>query len=343
MSKRQLLVLSILILLTYFAHLLAFVLLIAALVGAMLVQQTTRRNLFLLAFLPSLGCFAWYAFSVPLEGERIGEWSLWGLAQNTFKPIFLFVKSYGIENMLPLTAMNLMWFFALAAFFWQCVTESHRSGIDRRFVIAACLSVIAMIAMPKLVLGVYEPGVRFGLPAVLFVVLVFSRARMSRHWTAVFLFAALCVMMHNAMHFKKVNEQMQELYRDLVSHVELRGKSFRSVRFDYPPPRDAGDIAATSVDPLFGCVYYLGLESGGGEAWIFGSALLKKKGGRRSPEVYESSKDALAQRLLADPDNLPSDVVVLVGKDPAVEQRLQQYRGTYYVGKDWTILMRSGR
>lgn len=172
-------------------------------------------------------------------------------------------------------------------------------------------------------------------------ILMFSRGRVSQRWAAVFVFAAFCVMLYNAVHFKKVDEQMQALYRDLVSHVELRGKSFRSVRFDYPPPRDAWDIAAASIDPLFGAVYYAGLESGGGEAWIFGSALLKKRGGKHHLEAQENSKDELARRLLADPGNLPSDVVVLLGNHPAIEQHLKQYRGPYHLGKNWTILMRS--
>ncbi len=343
MSNRQFVVLSLLLLLVYFAHLMAFALLTMALAGAMLAQEASRRNLrlFLLALVPSVVCLAWYAFSVPPEGEKIGGWSLWGLAQNIFKPIFLFVKSYAIPNTLPLTALNLMWLFVLAAFLWRLVTESRKRMIDRRFVVAACLALIATVGMPKIFFGVYEAGVRFGLPALLFVILMFSRGRTARHWAAVFVFAAFCVMLYNAVHFKKVDAQMQALYRDLVSHVELRGKSFRPVRFDYPPPRDAWDIAAASVDPLFGAVYYAGLESGGGEAWIFGSALLKKRRGRQHLEVQENSKDDLARQLLSDPANLPCDVVVLVGNHPAIEQHLKQYRGPYHLGKNWTILMRS--
>ncbi len=343
MSNRPFVALSLLMLLTYFAHLLAFVLLTIALAGAMLAQKASRRNIRLLLFalIPSVVCLAWYAFSVPLEGEKIGGWSLWGLAQNIFKPIFLFVKSYAIPNTLPLTALNLMWLFVLAAFLWRLVTESRKSLIEPRFVVAACLAVIATIGLPKIFFGVYEAGVRFGLPALLFVILMFSRSRVSQRWAAVFVFTAFCVMLYNAVHFKKVDEQMQALYRDLVSHVELRGKSFRSVRFDYPPPRDAWDIAAASIDPLFGAVYYAGLESGGGEAWIFGSALLKKRGGKHHLEAQENSKDELARRLLADPGNLPSDVVVLLGNHPAIEQHLKQFRGPYHLGKNWTILMRS--
>lgn len=339
MSKRRILALSVVVLLTYLAHLLACVLLILALAGAILAQKESRRNLrmFLLALLPSAVCLLWYALSVSPPGERIGEWSLWGLAQNALKPIFLFVKSYAISNTLPLTALNLMWLMVLVAFLWRLVVESHKNKIDRRFMLVACISAVAMVAMPKIFFGVYEPGIRFGLPALLFVLLFFSRAQMSQRWTVVFLVAALCVTFYNAVHFKKGDEQMRELYHDVVSQVDLRGKTFRSVRFDYPPPRNLWDVAAASIDPLFGVVYYAALNKGGGPAWVFGSALLTEDTTRRQIASFEREKEELARELLT-ASSLADDVIVLVGNDPALTRWLPHSQVKYFQGKDWVIL-----
>jgi hypothetical protein len=251
----------------------------------------------------------------------------------------LFVKSYGIPAAIPLTAANVLWLVLLAAFLWVMLKQTRRSGtIDRRFLLPAVVGIAGTLVMPSVFLGVYQPGVRFGLPALLFLLLLLGPARVAQRWAFVFLALSFCVTLYNALHFQAVDEQMRALYNDLTSHVQLRGKSFCSVRFDYPPPRKPWDVAAASVDPLFGAVYYAGLDSGGGVAWIFGSALLKVRETKQRMEFRENSKEDLAQQLLDDPPDLPYDVVVLVGNDPALEQRLKLYRGRYQRGRLWTIL-----
>jgi hypothetical protein len=341
MSSGQWTALGVVLLITYFAHLLAFVLLLLALGGAILSRQNVGTNIrsLLLALLPSLVSFGWYTLSALPPGDTAAEWSVWSLAQNVLKPVFLFVKSYGIPNALPLTALNLLWLGVLTSFVCVLAKSAHTAGIlDRRFVLPAIVSIIGVLALPKSLMGVYEPGVRFGLPAVLFLVLLFSRAGIPAYWRVVFLIVAACVTFCNIFYFKNVDEQMSELYTDITTNVQLRDMSFRSMRFDYPPPRHVWDIGAASIDPLFGAVYYAALPTGGGEAWIFGTALLRAKGKCSSSTFTEESKEELAKTLLADGRSLPCDVVVLVGNDPAVDEQLTHYRGHYWRGRYWTIL-----
>ena len=168
-----------------------------------------------------------------------------------------------------------------------------------------------------------------------------SHGHVPEQWKSVFLSVAVIVIMYNAFHFRRVDEQMKGLYRDLTSNVHFEGKSFRTFRFDYPPPRNAWDIAAASIDPLFGAASYAAIDSGGAGTWIFGTSLLRYNKGHES--FYSSYKDVntvdLAGDLFRDTiDSLSYDVVVLVGRNPIIDELMKDYQAQKVLAPLWTIL-----
>ena len=58
----------------------------------------------------------------------------------------------------------------------------------------------------------------------------------------------MLVNVTNTFHFKRVDEQMQMLFSDIMTSVDIPGMRFLSVRFDWPPERDVWDVAAASID-----------------------------------------------------------------------------------------------
>lgn len=343
MTVSRWIALGALVLATYCAHALAFALLMIVLAALAPDLPKARDRVYLTsAVVPALACVLWYVWSSPVRAGT-GEWSWWGLAQNLFKPLFLFIKSYGVSSPLPLTVLNVVWLSIVFVFIVSLYRQAKRSHVvDERFRLPALVSAVAMVALPKEMFGVYEPGVRFGLPALIFASLMFREGKVSSRWRTTFLVVTLCVIAYNAMHFRQVNQQMAMLYSDIVTQATLEGRTFRSLRFDYPPARRWWDVAATSVDPLFGVVYYAALEQKGGAAWIFGSGILKPKNGTASAVVpVTDSKEILARKISS--ARAPAvDVLVLVGQVDLDEKGMRQQFPYIVRRPQWTILSSNG-
>jgi hypothetical protein len=337
-------IVSFLLLVGYFLHAFSFILLVLVFASGILFlrEWKAKVSFFCISLVPSVLCLLWYGSVMQGQSQTSVFWSAWGLAQNILKPLFLFVKSYAISNPVPLTVLNAIWLCIVGVFLISVVTAGWKSSeVDRRFVLPTIVTFLFAMFLPSMVGGVNEPGVRFGLPSLFFVLLMFSRTKVGNHWKTVFLAAALTANIHNTFYFKRVDEQMQELYRDITTHVNMQGKSFRTYRFDYPPSRDLRDIAAASVDPLFGVSSYAAIETDGGPTWIFGTSLLTYAEGHKHLNIAYTSNEPgdLAREMFSESVySLPYDVTILVGDNPIVDDYMATYQAKKFRGKHWWVL-----
>ncbi len=334
--------LSLLFLLSYFIHALSFVLAIITFGGAVVTALRSKLYALMISFIPSLVCLIWYLASNNSASAIEPKWSLWGLAQNVFKPLFLFIKSYGIPNPLPLTLMNVLWSGLIVFFILQLFVKAKRNQrVEKRFIVPVVLAGPLVLALPELFLGVVQPGSRFGLPLLFFILLMFCRVDISERWKTTFLSVALLANTYNAFHFRRVDEQMEALYLDIKTHASLVG-SFMCVRLDWPPERKAWDVAAASIDPMFGAVYYAALENGG-LGQIFGASVLrvKQSAAYLSDRVSSSTPEEQAERMVSSIMKHPWGTYVLVGRESSwrhIEEVLIDYGFVYGVRRElWCI------
>jgi hypothetical protein len=199
---------------------------------------------------------------------------------------------------------------------------------------------VLTLALPELFLGINQAGSRFGFCMTFFLLAAVWRVTTHVRWGWIFLAAALLANLYYALHFEKVNTHMQQLHADLTTQVELTGKSFRSFRFDYPPLRDVRDVAAASVDPLFGVASYAMLDSGGA-TWIFGTSLLRYtwEGRKQHSPIADITKAQLAQSLFGPDPRYHYDITVIVGKESTVDSLLALSPAQKIIrASHWTIV-----
>jgi hypothetical protein len=333
--------LSFLFVLLYFIHAFAFVVAALAFLVAFAMERKDEVGKMLLSCAGAATCSVWYAATAVPAGRTELQWSYWSLAQNFFKPLFLFIKSYAIENPIPLTPLNVLWLIIVAGFILANLFRARTlKAMDKRFALPAAALLILTLALPETFLGVKHAGSRFGFCMMFFSILTSSRVNAPARWKWIFLTSALLANAYYAFHFEKVNDQMQQVHADLTTNFEFAGKSFRSFRFDYPPPRDVRDVAAASVDPLFGVASYAALNSGGA-TWIFGTSLLRYtwEGRKLNPQAADATKAELAKNIFGDDARFHYDITVVVGNDNTLDSLVDSQPAQKIVkGMYWTIV-----
>lgn len=260
----------------YLMHALVLLLMVSVFVGYALTSGSRFPRLrdIALALLPTACCAIAYALAFFHRDDADIRWSFWSLGQGVFKSLFLFTRSYGHSNPLPLTVLNTVWLIILAyVAFSTYRLASIQSVRNRQLLFPILICFPFMLFLPATFFGVVQPGVRFGLPLVLFFLIMTSRAKVNEFSKVTFLSVACVVVVYNAFHFNRVDERMQRLHADLESVIDSSG-TFSVVRFDWPSEREIGNIGASSVDPLFGAAYYVALERQNVGA-IFETALLR--------------------------------------------------------------------
>lgn len=299
LKTRDWAVLSILFLILYFVHAIAFVLAVVVFLGAIATSESRQRKLalFVMSLVPALICTTWYYIGATSTSGTELQWSLWGVAQNVVKSPLLFIKSFGIPTPFPLTLLNGFWALALLFLVFAAVMRARTSkACDKRFTIPIIILFVLMFLLPEVLFGVYRPGARFSFPLMFLILLSVSRIQLSTQWRTVAVTVAAGVLLYNIFHFASVNRQMSELYDDLQTSVKS-DTTFCVVRLDWPPGRHIRDVVAASIDPLFAGIYYHQLDKKG-MGWIFGTALLRLRGEHEdlrpvllgeSPEEHASS------------------------------------------------------
>jgi hypothetical protein len=279
LSSKQWVLLSLGFLGAYFTHAIPWVLALLVFLCVSLSSQTERWRKFInvsVAVFPSLMAFGWYIAAVHLIGAPSG-WSLASVVRNVLKPIFLFIKTYGIESPVPVTLLNVLWFAILMVvgviLGKACLV---RKLWDKRFIVPTLVSGLMMLFLPDNFLGMWQSGARFVFPLLFFFFFVTLRVTISPKWKAVFLTVAFVVTIYNAFHFQKVDKQLTAFYGDLQAHEFNLTHSFYVLGFDWPADATIWDRGSASINPLFGAPYYASLE-GRGLSWVHETGILKMK------------------------------------------------------------------
>jgi len=210
-----------------------------------------------------------------MNGDIRGA-GLLAIGRNVLKPIFLFIKSYGIKSFLPITILNGLWAIGLLAVIVQLFKRSQAKKVwDKRFLLPAVASGLMMLILPDYFLGVYQAGARFALPFILFLTFSAVHVDVSQRFKIVFLGMALAVTLYNGFYFRKVNDQATAFYQDLVAEVEF-AEPFYVLRLDWPAGTSIWDKGSASVNPLSVVPYYAYVQKGG-VGWIHETGILKLK------------------------------------------------------------------
>ena len=136
---------------------------------------------------------------------------------------------------------------------------------------------------------------------------------------------------------------MHTLFSAITSSTPLAGKSFATIRLDWPTNIQAWDGIASPFHPLYGAVYYAGLAYGG-PAWVFNTALLKLRQQEYELKLTGTTIDEYASSAIAVLTKSSAiDILVLTGRSEPIElvtAGLQQ-NGVYRLrsaGEFWRIL-----
>jgi len=279
MTNRAWLMFSVVVLLSYLAHGIVFGITVISFLCFFLFKSREKWKTgkkFFIALVPSLAALVWYWVTRANDASVEPHWSLWNLGRNFLKAVFLFIKSYGIDNPLPLSILNLAWLIIVIFVLGRLLILSFKQhALDRRLIPPIVLMVLMILGLPDLLLGVYQPGPRFALPLLFFVVLLTIHTRLSVKWKWIFIGVALVVTVYNGYHFQRVNRLMTSMYNDVKSTVDFNQPLY-VVGLDWPAHSGIWDIASASVNPLFGIPYYLHIENGGTN-WIHETAILRMK------------------------------------------------------------------
>jgi hypothetical protein len=337
---------SLILLLLYFVHAIALLLTVVVIVGAILASETKVRSSirFLLAAIPTAMCLSVYFLSFSPPESVAPEWSFWTLAQNVFKSLFLFTRSHGQPNVLPLTLLNAAWLIGVMYIVAKAYLDASRDAmLDKRFVIPSVVAFGLILVLPGNFLGVVQPGARFALPLMFFLVLLTSRAKNKPGVKTTLLVVASVVMFYNAFHFDRIDKQMKSLYADLEATIETR-EPFCVVRFDWPADRNVWDVGATSIDPLFGAAYYVEIQQEGVGA-IFGTSLLRGRGNYKhyKPLFDGKTREEFTVSIIRGKERFDHfRYLIMVGRNREKEQFAEVMTGSGFTQKSqnefWTIL-----
>ncbi len=319
MSVVQWLFLSCLLFTSYLIHALSFGLTVFLLVSSIAFRKVGRGLTlvrFLFALLPSGAALVWYiGIGTRIPADQL-TWGLWTVGQNILKPMFLFVKTWGIPNAVPLTLLNVGWLVILLAFVCTILVAAVRTkNLDVRFVFPALVCISLAFFLPRQVLGIDQIGARFVLPALFMLLLGISKYRVQKWWGRVFLGMSFIVLSYNAFHFYRTNQQSTDFAEDLHEFTFVN-ETMYLVHFDWSAWTGVGDIGSSSVNPLFGVPYYDKLIEPGTEAVHETSIVRMRKqpAGEGIPFDW-GERERFVESVIANAEALRAyDVVALVAE-----------------------------
>lgn len=288
LSSNDYVLLALALIVIYFTHIIPFGLAVCFLLGFSLfsgTQSIEKRIKVLLVMTPSIAAFVWCLLTAPLKTEAFG-WNLVTLGRSFFKPLCLFMKSYGIRNALPLTVLNGLWLLLLIIMILELLRRSWTGKLwGKRFLLPLLVCGLCSVLLPDYFLGIYQPGARFTF-AFLMLFVLGIRAPLASRWKLVFFFTTIVATGYNAYYFGKADLQSRAFFDDLRGHVKFN-KSFYAFKCDWPAGSSIWDEGSPSVNSL-GLVPYYAYLTDDGVAWIHETGILKLKDSYRmyAPVVH---------------------------------------------------------
>jgi hypothetical protein len=237
LGPRDVVLLAVLMVCVFFCHALSFMTAVAVCFGVGLCEPfpIRKRGLFLGCLLaPSAALVVWYSLGHYPDLSRHGTWSLYTILQNFLKPLVLFMRVDGVASPVPPAFGNLPW-FCLFGFLilWTLRSGLLKRNLDLRFMVPVAFCLICMLTFPDPLLGVDQPGTRFGLPLTVFGALLLGRIPVKTSWSAILLAIAFLVTLYDVSLFRRFDERSAELVQDLDSTTQAR-RAVYVIALDWP-------------------------------------------------------------------------------------------------------------
>jgi hypothetical protein len=230
-------VLSGVLVLIYFSHGLSFLIASTVCVGVAFHEPGPgrRRVLALLAaLLPSTVLAAWYLVGHYPVLNHAGTWSLYTVLQSAVKPLVLFMRVHGVSCPVPPTYANLPWLLGCGAVLVVGLRNaSAQRTLDLRFVFPLVFCALCVLMLPDPLLGIDQPGTRFGLPLIVFTILLTGRAPLGKKWGILMVTFAAAVALYNAIFFMRFDAAARTLTEDLNCAAPER-KEVYVIALDWP-------------------------------------------------------------------------------------------------------------
>ncbi len=320
-----------------------------AIVGSLIARKWGRGSsslfLFFASAVPSFGLALWYLLSKPWSSDAAGLWGFRSIAQNFFKPLGLLVKTYGIGVPIPITLINTGWIFGIAVAIVIGARRSLASNSPSPY-LPAMLGMLALgIALPDRAAGLFQPGTRFILPALLCATLLVGSSIRSRWLPRVCMLLGLTSVAYNSYLFAMVDRQMTAFSNDIEATVDTAMPAY-SIGLDWPAGSGWMDVGSASINPLTLTPYYSYLGNPA-IAWIHGTALVRLKEDSRwcQPAIVGNTRAEMVQSVLAHVDDLKRfSTLYIIGDGPETDFVADVLRQNGYISlrsrELWKILSR---
>ncbi len=301
------------------------------------------------ALSPAVVLALWHHLSVGVSTTVQSTWGFVALARNLLKPLMLFVKSYELPSMVPLSLLNGLWLLLL------CISMVpvgrwllSRNGVRQPLFPTIVLCLLAAVILPNDAFGISSPGGYCVLPAIFLMIISGPRAEPSR-WRAVpLLLVTLVLTAYTFHHVQRVDTLMSEFVGDIRRNTTSSNLHL-TIRYDWPAGSGAFDAISASVNPLFGAHYYSLLETDG-IAIIHGTSLLRVRSDSRwlHPPFSGATRQKYHESVLDNVDWCRRFVSISVtGSNPEAAETvalLQTMRFSTVCAKPlWTILVNAQR
>ncbi len=223
--------------LVYFSHGLSFVLAIAVTVGIVFLEPLPWRQRFLsfgLVIAPSALLAFWYALGSHPVLTHAGSWSIFTVLQSALKPLVLFMRVNGVESPVPPSYGNLPWFMVCGVFLLVSMQRAlKKRNLDLRFVTPVVFCLCCVLVLPDPLLGIDQPGTRFMIPLIVFLILLLGRVRIQVPWGVALVGVALAAALYNLFWFGRFDEKASQLFQDLDGATQGREAAY-VLALDWP-------------------------------------------------------------------------------------------------------------
>jgi len=226
-----------LLVLIFFVHGLSFIVAVVVCVSFVLREPISSRNKILMLGLlvaPSMALAVWYMLGHHPVLTDAGSWSIYAVLQSAFKPLMLFMRVSGVASPIPPTYGNLPWLVVCGALLLMSARRAlTQRNLDLRFVVPAVFCLCCVLLLPDPLLGIDQPGTRFMIPLIVFLILLLGRVRIEAPWGVALVSIALAAVLYNLFWFVRFDEKATKLAQDL-DDVTQGHKAAYVLALDWP-------------------------------------------------------------------------------------------------------------
>jgi hypothetical protein len=278
----------------------------------------------------------WYLVGNHPILNRVGTWSLYTVLQSALKPLVLFMRVHGVTSPLPPTYGNLPWLLGCGAILLCSLRTALAERIlDLRFVVPVVFCALCVLFLPDPLIGIDQPGTRFGLPLAVFAVLLTGRVRIRKQWGILMVAVAAAVAAYNAFFFIRFDEMARTLAEDLDAAAHER-KAVYVLALDWPRETAFPDMISAYAGGLSGIPEMYNLQNAlTAEIPETGPVIMSAAHRARYPAPSGTDLESWTSSLLASYPLLEDfSEILVVGSNEQARRSIQ-----HLLGRNWQIVV----